>query len=287
MTASLSTRANRFDLVPPLRFRPMEIGGTSFEIDGVEFRTGWKRTSTGEYFTIIKSDLMVQQYRDLLARFPSPRIVELGIFQGGSVALMAMLARPQKLVAIELEETPVEPLLELIRDRGLGDSVRPYFGVDQADRSRLEGIVDREFGGAPLDVVVDDASHLYGPSIASFELLFPRLRPGGAYVIEDWAGQDVMAGRLAVELEDPDSPVHEGIARAMAEQPRRVPLSRMALELTIAAGQSDGAVAGLAIDRHWVMVHRGEADLDPSSFRLRDLYADHFHLLTAEESAAE
>jgi predicted O-methyltransferase YrrM len=264
----------------------MEIGGTSFEIDGVEFRTGWKRASTGDFFTIIKSDLMVQQYRDLLARFSNPRIVELGIFQGGSVALMAMLARPRKLVAIELEATPVEPLLALIRERGLDDSVRPYFGVDQADRTRLEAIVRREFGDAPLDVVVDDASHLYGPSVASFELLFPRLRPGGAYVIEDWAGQDVMARKLAIKLQDPNSHVHEGIARAMAEGPRRVPLSRMALELTIAAGQSDGAIAGLAVDRHWVVVHRGEADLDPASFRLGDLYTDHFQLLTPEESAA-
>jgi predicted O-methyltransferase YrrM len=264
----------------------MEIGGTSFEIDGVEFRTGWKRSSTGEFFTIIKSDEMVQQYRDLLARFPNPRIVELGIFQGGSVALMAMLARPRKLVAIELEETPVEPLLDLIRERGLGDSVRPYFGVDQADRARLADIVDREFGGEPLDVVVDDASHLYGPSVASFEVLFPLLRPGGAYVIEDWAGQDVMASAMAVELQDPDSPVHEGIARAMAERPRRVPLSRMALELTIAAAQSDGAVTGLGIDRHWVVVHRGEAELDPTSFRLSDLYTDHFQLLTPGESTA-
>jgi predicted O-methyltransferase YrrM len=264
----------------------MEIGGTSFEIDGVEFRTGWKRPTTGEYFTIIKSDEMVQQYRDLLARFTNPRIVELGIFQGGSVALLAMLARPRKLVAIELEETPVEPLLELIRERGLEEAVRPYFGVDQADRARLTEIVEHEFGDEPLDVVVDDASHLYGPSVTSFELLFPRLRPGGAYVIEDWAGQDVMAAKLAVKLQDPTSHVHEGIARAMAEGPRRVPLSRMAVELTIAAGQSDGTIAGVAIDRHWVLVHRGEGHLDPSTFRLGDLYTDHFQLLTPGESTA-
>ena len=40
---------------------------------------------------------------------------------------------------------------------------------------------------APLDLVVDDASHLYGPTKASFEILFPLLRPGGLYLIEDWA----------------------------------------------------------------------------------------------------
>jgi predicted methyltransferase len=35
-----------------------------------------------------------------------------------------------------------------------------------------------------LDLVVDDTSHL-GPTRASFNTLFPRLRPGGVYVIED------------------------------------------------------------------------------------------------------
>jgi hypothetical protein len=43
-----------------------------------------------------------------------------------------------------------------------------------------------QFDGGPLDLVVDDCSHLYEPTRASFNELFPRLRPGGAYVIEDW-----------------------------------------------------------------------------------------------------
>jgi hypothetical protein len=43
-----------------------------------------------------------------------------------------------------------------------------------------------EFGQDPLDLVIDDASHLYGPSLATFETLFPALREGGLYVLEDW-----------------------------------------------------------------------------------------------------
>jgi hypothetical protein len=34
--------------------------------------------------------------------------------------------------------------------------------------------------------VIDDASHIYEPTRASFETLFPYLRPGGLYIIEDW-----------------------------------------------------------------------------------------------------
>ena len=63
---------------------------------------------------------------------------------------------------------------------------RTHWRTDQRDRDKLEAIVAAEFDG-PLDLVLDDASHLFVPTRTSFELLFPRLAPGGLYVIEDWA----------------------------------------------------------------------------------------------------
>ena len=38
-----------------------------------------------------------------------------------------------------------------------------------------------------LDLVVDDASHLYEQTRTSLKFLFPLLSPGGTYLIEDWA----------------------------------------------------------------------------------------------------
>jgi len=35
------------------------------------------------------------------------------------------------------------------------------------------------------DVVIDDASHFWGHQIATFATLFPKLAPGGLYIIED------------------------------------------------------------------------------------------------------
>jgi hypothetical protein len=62
--------------------------------------------------------------------------------------------------------------------------VRLHGNVPQADRESLRRNVDVDFDG-PLDVVVDDASHMHAPSLASFEPLFPRLLPGGIYLIEE------------------------------------------------------------------------------------------------------
>lgn len=38
----------------------------------------------------------------------------------------------------------------------------------------------------PRELIVDDASHLGGPTTATFNLLWPCVTPGGYYVIEDW-----------------------------------------------------------------------------------------------------
>ncbi|MFP3608175.1 class I SAM-dependent methyltransferase, partial [Paraburkholderia sp. SIMBA_053] len=35
-------------------------------------------------------------------------------------------------------------------------------------------------------LVVDDASHFYEQTKTSFKTLFPLVRPGGLYIIEDW-----------------------------------------------------------------------------------------------------
>jgi hypothetical protein len=37
----------------------------------------------------------------------------------------------------------------------------------------------------PLDLIVDDGSHVNGDQITTFKTLFPHLNPGGYYVIED------------------------------------------------------------------------------------------------------
>jgi hypothetical protein len=45
----------------------------------------------------------------------------------------------------------------------------------------------------------------------------------------------------------------------------------------LARASSGDVVAELHISGHWIVVRRGPAALDPDSFRLSDLYTDHFH----------
>lgn len=113
------------------------------------------------------------------------RVFELGVWQGGSAARWALTMRLTRYVGIDCRSVDLL-FAESLRRHPRWGAVRLHGNIPQADRESLRRIVDEDFDG-PLDVVVDDASHMYADSLASFDTLFPRLRPGGIYLIEDWA----------------------------------------------------------------------------------------------------
>ncbi len=204
---------------------------------------------------------MIDRYDALASIVDTPNVVELGIWEGGSTALLTQLLRPRRLVAIDLSPTRVAALDDFIDSRDLTQRIRPYFGVDQADRSRLGAIVADEFGSEPLDVVIDDASHLLPESTVSFNLLFPRLRPGGWYVIEDWSSELERERGFATQLRS-NPALNEAFARRLETEgvpaPPEPPLGRLVLELVLAAGYADGAIAQISELRGgWAVVQRG------------------------------
>jgi cephalosporin hydroxylase len=82
---------------------------------------------------------------------------------------------------VDISGQPVAPLLLYVADK---EGRFAHFSTSQSDRKILERIVRSELADEP-DLVVDDASHTYEQTKASFEILFPLLRPGGIYSIED------------------------------------------------------------------------------------------------------
>jgi len=261
--------------------------GDIFEVDGAQFNIDFDRPSSAKRFTIRKPGELIDAYGRLVEHEQPRRIIELGICTGGSTALLALLADPEKLVALELDDEPIATLSDFIEQRGLRDRIRPFYGVDQADRARLTEIFAAEFGDAPIDLVIDDASHLFNETRASFEIIFPRVRPGGSYIIEDWRAHheyaDAVArvAREATTTPPREYPVLDDLARVLqiGQPGRQHPLSRLLVELVLARGSSGQAVAEIVVDGHWILARRGPADLDPTTFQLTDLYTDHFHQL--------
>jgi predicted O-methyltransferase YrrM len=255
-----------------------EVSGTTphFRVGDVGFRCGFD-DSSARLFSIQKDPTRIDAYLAMVERFQDENFVELGIAFGGSVALAALLAPPRKLVALDLKTDRVEALDELIAERGLGERVRLHYGVGQADRDRLAAILDEEFGDKPLGLVIDDASHHLDETRASFEMLFPRLRPGGLFVIEDWNHEHLL-GR-AIALADPTPELQARLEAAEAPKP---PLTRLVIELILAQAESDEFVREVQLDGKWARIYRGAGELDPSEFRIKDLITSDFGLLPAE-----
>ena len=105
-------------------------------------------------------------------------VVELGIYDGGGTAFLALIFRPGRLVAVGISPEWVAPLDDFIEQRGLQDRVHPYFGVDQGDHSRLERIVADEFGSEPLDLVIDDAWRHRRSHDREFQSALPTIAAG-------------------------------------------------------------------------------------------------------------
>ena len=212
--------------------------------------------STATRFVVAKTRPMVERLAATIGALEPRRVVELGIFKGGSAALLAALAEPVRLTAIELATTPVDALAQHIERRGLTDVIRPHYGVDQGDRDRLAELLDSDHGSEPIDLVVDDASHYYRETRASFELLFARMRPGGRYIIEDWGW-----AHYAESLwQAGGGPFHD-----------RPALSNLVVELLMIAVSAEDLVAHVEVFRDTVTVTRGPlAIADP--IRLEDHY---------------
>jgi predicted O-methyltransferase YrrM len=164
---------------------------THFEIDGLRFCLDVSRdrplADSGAEIVLMKprADL-VNAYVDALARYRNCNVVEFGVWGGGSTILYERLMKPRKLVAIELETDVPKTLEHYIAENDLGGTIVPCYGVDQGDPDALREIMKREFQGEPVDVVIDDASHRYAPTKSAFNELFPLLRAGGTYFLEDW-----------------------------------------------------------------------------------------------------
>jgi hypothetical protein len=100
------------------------------------------------------------------------KIFEIGIEWGGSLRLWERYFPKASVYGID------------IVDKSSMDSKRIHTLVaDQADRDQLKHFI-RTYGNA-YDIILDDGGHAMDQQQISFGFLFPYLKPGGYYIIED------------------------------------------------------------------------------------------------------
>ena len=114
------------------------------------------------------------------------RMIEVGILDGGSTIYWQHKYQPECLITFDI--APDAPHCRRYLERHhLTDSVHAYFGTSQTDEEGLRTGVLKHSREGWVDAVIDDASHQHAETRATVEILLPFVRPGGVYIIEDWA----------------------------------------------------------------------------------------------------
>ena len=195
-------------------------------------------------FVFYKIKKLVDQYVQFFANrdFDCRRLLELGMWEGGSLAFWYEALRPDTVIGIDISDRKDSAYFQaFVRGHQLENRVKTYWRVSQADKPKVREIVRKEFNG-PLDLVIDDASHIYAPTLSSFETLFPMIRPGGFYIIEDWAWEHWPACYVEDRSRDDD----EG-------------LSDLVSQLVQAAGTSDSLIKSVTVYEGFAAVERSDA----------------------------
>jgi hypothetical protein len=127
----------------------------------------------GNYSDLLKSECFLRRYDRLFSELTTaaPVIVELGVHTGASLRLWREVF-PQALVIGFDAQPPASGVPGCVLVQGQQDN--------RADLERIRG------HASIFDFIIDDCSHLARPTRLTFDTLFPHLRHGGIYVIEDW-----------------------------------------------------------------------------------------------------
>jgi hypothetical protein len=229
------------------------VGDTRFSM--LVGSSNW-HNETPDEFAVLKHRSMIERFlREAPERVEN--VIDLGIFKGGSVLLLQEVFQPRRVVGVDLLELDRGPLERHIEKTGKGDAIRLYYGVDQGDHHVLDRIMKENFPDGEIDLVIDDCSHLYGPTKASLNFLLPRVRPLGLYIIEDWG----WAHWQGEEWQGPDAQFKDERA-----------LSNLVLELVMTAASRPDIIRQLTITRSSVYIEKGWPPTDPEGFDISTSY---------------
>ena len=217
----------------------------------------YERESTDQRFVLGKSRAKDEALARMLADRPAQRSFDVGVYKGGSIVLLYEALHPQRLVGIDWNPAMPNGLPAYCRQPDRKDAIGIYLGVNQSDQAALGAICESEFDG-PLDLVIDDASHWYFETRETFRALFPRLRAGGLYVVEDWGWAHWPGDHWQKDRGGDD----------FRHQPL---LSNLLIELMLLCASAPGLVRNVTFSSTGIYVERGDAALQPG-FEPREVY---------------
>ncbi len=234
----------------------LKIGNVSFHLsfDTGELRRG---NSTADNFLLGKHRHMVEKSVEIGQQQKIGKIFEMGILKGGSVVLYDQIFQPLKITAIDHMPEPVSALTKYIAKHSKSGVIKPYYGINQADRPNMEKILSFEFPDRDIDLIIDDASHMYEETREAFNISFPYVAPGGLYIIEDWAWAH-WAGNSWQSKNSSFS--------------GKTALSNLLIELFMLAASRPDFIEEIFTNHNSIIIKKGCAELPACNFNIADHY---------------
>ena len=99
-------------------------------------------------------------------------LLEIGVYQGASLRTWREYFSKAKIVGVDIQVN----CLQFEADR---------IKIELADQSNLEHLAMLAVAHGPFDVIVEDGSHFWEHQVTTLRGLFPHLKSGGVYVVED------------------------------------------------------------------------------------------------------
>lgn len=146
-------------------------------LDGADLRTDKVGHGYVPYYWDIAQELRGGPHRNELA------VVEIGTANGDGLHMFAGLFAAEWGVRIVGVDT----------NKASTNAYGPMLHASQDDPD-LPELIEVAAQQRWLDLVVDDASHLEGPTFAAWANLWDMVRPGGFYVVEDWNHAGMISG---------------------------------------------------------------------------------------------
>jgi hypothetical protein len=119
----------------------------------------------------------IEIYEKYMEKKDSISILEIGVQKGHSIRMWQDYFTNSQVYG-----------LDITLDNVIFDKLDNVFICDATDKSSVDWILsDKKF-----DYVVDDGSHLIEHQIKSFDIIWPRIKNGGRYFIEDVNGDEAI-----------------------------------------------------------------------------------------------
>lgn len=115
-------------------------------------------------------------YQGAITRTTGVTLLEIGVYQGHSIAMWGEYLTDSTVIGLDID-------LSLV--------TFPHLDVRLCDATDATAVTD-VLPGLTFDYVIDDGSHRVADQLASLAVLLPRMNAGGAYFVEDIAGDDAL-----------------------------------------------------------------------------------------------